>query len=463
VIRRVAVIGIAAGLILCIGPGPLADTSAAGAGTGDPRVLVGLARTDYVSLSFSQEYQLVSSQGKQEIPEGAKVSLQSRRGRVSVVISSGLSVLYNGELSGPVVIEPSAGTGEASFTVSGQGDSNPGFPGTEFRGSAIILEDGGFLVVANLVDLERYLWSVVSSEMPCNWAKEALKAQAVASRTYAVHKGALSDVSDGGNITGPADIKMWANESSQVYRGKLREDPRAVEACNETKGQILTYNGAPAATYFHAASAGMTEASRSVWGGDVPYLVAVEEVPYESPHNQWEVSFDLETLRERLKGAFQGSRIDTIVGCEPGISGRWACVNISSGNIHAQLKASEFRSLLDLKSMWFSVFKRGGGGDTIGQLNPGHEVYIHNGTSVQAVKLKQCTMENPGGSQGAGNGAYVMGPGASGPVTFVFQGRGYGHGVGMSQWGAKAMAEGGAGYKQILMHYYPSTHIETWW
>ena len=245
-IRRVAVIGIAAGLILCIGPGPLADTSAAGAGTGDPRVLVGLARTDYVSLSFSQEYQLVSSQGKQEIPEGAKVSLQSRRGQVSVVISSGLSVLYNGELSGPVVIEPSAGTGELPLQCQARVIPT-GFPRHGIQGSAIILEDGAFWLSPTW-----WIWSGTCGRwFPARCLaigpRKPSSVQAVA-RTYAVHKEFLSDVSDGGNITGPADIKMWANESSQVYRGKLREDPRAVEACNETKGQILTYNGAPAAT-----------------------------------------------------------------------------------------------------------------------------------------------------------------------------------------------------------------------
>ncbi|HHT85755.1 MAG TPA: SpoIID/LytB domain-containing protein [Firmicutes bacterium] len=453
-------IGIAVGLALWISTDLLLYTAVAQAGTGNPKVLVGLARSNSVSLTFSQEYRLVTRQGSQQIPAGGKVSFESRRGNLNVTVSSGSSVLHSKEVASPVTITPSSKPATASFSVSGQGNPNPGFPGQEFRGSAVIIEDQGSLVVANLVDLEQYLWSVVSSEMPCSWAKEALKAQTVASRTYAVYKGALSD---GSNIATAGDIKIWANESNQLYRGKLHEDPRAVEACIETKGQILTYQGKPAATYFHADSAGMTESSRSVWGGDIPYLVAVEEVPHDSPHSQWEVCFDLETLSQKLKGVMQASPIDMIHGCEPGTSGRWLYASISSGNKNANVKATEFRSLLELKSMWFSVFKRGGGRETTGQLNPGHEVYIDNGTSIQAVPLKQCTMRNPGRSQLAVSGAYVIGPGRPGPITFVFQGRGWGHGVGLSQWGAKAMAEQGAGYKQILMHYYPSTDIETWW
>ena len=84
-----------------------------------------------------------------------------------------------------------------------------------------------------------------------------------------------------------------------MYRGKTNEDPRAVEACMETKGQILTYQGMPVAAYFHADSAGMTESVRFVWGGDIPYLAAVEEIPHESHHSQWEVAFDLEILNQK--------------------------------------------------------------------------------------------------------------------------------------------------------------------
>jgi len=198
-------------------------------------------------------------------------------------------------------------------------------------------------------------------------------------------------------------------------------------------------------------------------GRDIPYLAAVEEIPHESHHSQWEVAFDLEILNQKLSGVLPGSRIDMISGCQPGDSGRWFCVDIKAGNRTANVRATQFRYLLELKSTWFSIFRKGGGRDTIGQLNPGHEIYVDNGTSVQPVPLKQCIMLNSGGKRNTLGGAWVIAPGQPGPATFVFQGRGYGHGVGLSQWGAKAMAERGDDYKQILTHYYPLTHIEAWW
>ncbi|HHX10202.1 MAG TPA: SpoIID/LytB domain-containing protein [Firmicutes bacterium] len=459
-IRKIAVIGIAVGLALFLSSEICSPTATAQPGGSETQVLVGLARTDSVRLACSQKYELASAQGNQEIPAHGTVSLECRRGNLRLTVSSAGTVLYDGEVTSPVFITPAHASEAASFAVRDQGNSNPGFPGQEFRGSAVIIEDQGSLVVANLVDLEQYLWSVVSSEMPCNWPKEALKAQAVISRTYAAYKGAISDT---GNVTSADAVKIWASESNQVYRGKTHEDPRAVEACIETKGQILTYQGMPAATYYHADSAGMTESPRFVWGGDIPYLTAVEEVPHESPHSRWEAYFDVETLNQRLKGLLQGSSIQLITGSQPGVSGRWLFLDVATGNKNVNVRASEFRSLLELKSTWFSVFRKGGNLDTTGHLNPGHEIYVENGTSVQAVPLPQCIMLNPGSTQSGAGGAAVIAPAESGAIRFVFQGRGYGHGVGLSQWGAKAMAERGDNYKQILKHYYPLTDIETWW
>ncbi len=465
--RKVVTIGVVVGLTVALGSQfclHMANAQPENAYSGpQPKVLVGLARSAFVSLGFSEKYELVSAQGKHEVPAQSSISLGSGHGKLRLTLSSGTAVLYEGEVSSPVLIAPSCESGTAYFTVLNGGNSNPGLSGQEFRGSALIMEDNGSLVVANLLDVEKYLWSVVSCEVPCGWARDALKAQAVVSRTYAVHKGGLYNDANRSAATTVGDIKLWASEAHQVYRGKAHEDPRAVEACNETRGRILVYEGSPAAAYFHADAAGMTESPRFVWGGDIPYLPGVEEAPHESPHTGWEACFDIETLRGKLEGFLQGSGIDMITGREPGTSGRWFAVNIRSGNKDAILKGSEFRSLLELKSVWFSVFRRGGGRETLGHLNPGHEVYVDNGTGVQAIPLRQCKMLNSGRTHLAVNGAAVIAPGESGAVRFLFQGRGWGHGVGLSQWGAKAMADEGAGFEEILMHYYPATAIEIWW
>lgn len=437
----------------------------------EPEVLVGLARSDSVSLGFSEDYEVLVGSKRLQVPAQGNVSIEAKGGKLIATVSSGSVASYETQAGSPVYITPSSKSDKACFRILKQKNSNNSLIGQEFRGSVLVIEDGGYLVVANLLELEKYLWSVVSCEVPGNWPEDALKAQAVASRTYAVNKVSNEkstpvvfdrDVLQNGGVKA-ADVNIWATEQNQVYRGKGYEHPRVVEACVETKGQVLVYQGRPVEAFFHADAGGMTEDPRFVWGGSIPYLTGVVEVPYVSPCSAWEVCLNAETLSRKLKSYGISGDVDMITGVEPGMSGRWFAVNVGSGNKSVRIKGSEFRPLLNLNSLWFSVFRKGGNLNTVGFLNPGFEVCIDNGIQTQPVCLKRCTILGSKRNSVAAYGAAVIGPEETGSVSFVFRGCGKGHGVGLSQWGAKAMAEEGVDFAEILMHYYPTTSIESWW
>ncbi|MGI6163863.1 MAG: SpoIID/LytB domain-containing protein [Bacillota bacterium] len=435
----------------------------------EPEILVGLTRCSSLSLGVSGDYKVSMPDSHDFQASGQdKVVLEAREGKIVLSASSTAGTAWNAQTLGPVLIAPSSET-DAFFSILAHTNSDANLTGRSYRGSAVVIQEGGSLFVANLLDIEKYLWSVVSCEIPSGWPVEALKAQAVASRTYALYKACppngSTPVSNRALLQtrslASGDIKIWATD--QIYRGKAYEDPRAIESCILTKGQILTYQKLPVGAYFHADAAGMTEDSRFVWGGAIPYLTGVEEVPHSSPYSQWEISFDADTVTHKMAQAGLAGPVDMITGLEPGVSGRWFGVNLSSANGDLRVKGNEFRLIMDLRSLWFSVFRHGGNQETRGCLNPGLPVSVDNGSSIQSVDLGGCTIVGDGAGAIASNGAFVVSPGHDGPLTFLFHGRGWGHGVGMSQWGARAMAGQGADFSQILMYYYPATNIELWW
>ncbi len=435
----------------------------------EPDVLIGITKCSSVSLGVPSNYKVSTPDSDGfEVPGQGKVVLEAREGQIALSASSAIGTVWNGQTSGPVLVAPSS-ENDAFFSILTHANSDANLAGRSYRGSAVVIEEGGSLFVANLLDIEKYLWSVVSCEIPSGWPAEALKAQAVASRAYALYKACppsgSTPVSNRALLQArtlaPGDIKIWATD--QIYKGKAYEDPRAIEACILTKGQILSYQGLPVGAYFHADAAGMTEDCRFVWGGAIPYLTGVEEVPHSSPYSQWEISFDADTLTQKVAQAGLPGTVDMVAGLDPGVSGRWFGVGLSSASGGLRVKGNEFRLIMNLRSLWFSVLRYGGNQETLGCLNPGFPVSVHNGSGIQSVKLRSCTVVGDQAGAVALNGAFAVSPGRDGPVTFLFQGRGWGHGVGMSQWGAKAMADQGAAFSQILMYYYPATNIELWW
>lgn len=282
--------------------------------------------------------------------------------------------------------------------------------GTPYRGNLCIDHRKGKtkLTTVNEVMLEDYLYGVVPNEVSHSWPMEALKAQAVAARTFVLH-----------------DLKKHASEGydvcatthCQVYRGKQKENVRTNQAVDATKGEYLAYKGKAILSLFHASGGGYTENSENVWGKREPYLRGVPDYN-ESP---WEVNVTLDKLSSVLKscgkavGEIREIKLSKLekqpvkVG-DRGISGRVRTMTIEGERGSVQVSGNDMRSMLGLKSTLFDIDKR-------------------------TFKGKESE-------------------------SFTIKGYGFGHGLGMSQWGAKAMAEKKKDYEEILKHYYSQVDIK---
>jgi stage II sporulation protein D len=211
-----------------------------------------------------------------------------------------------------------------------------------YRGSIQVDIYQGKLRAINMVGLEQYLYGVVPSEMPFDWLPEALKAQAVVARSYALAT----------RRTGAFDL--YPDTRSQVYLGIEHEKPSTNAAVAATAGQVVLYEGEVAKTYFFSTSGGRTASAEDVWGEPVPYLVSVPD-PYDtiSPHHNWgPFVFTGAKLAKALKLKGQ-----TVVDLQPELnsSGRIKVLDVVGTKSTVAMPGADVRKLLGLRSTWFSV------------------------------------------------------------------------------------------------------------
>jgi stage II sporulation protein D len=253
----------------------------------------------------------------------------------------------------------------------------------------------GRLDVINVVPLESYVERAVAGEVYADWPMEALKAQAVVARSYVLHacgrrRGAAFDVE--------------SSVLSQRY-AKGRVHRRIREAVGATRGEFLSYDGAPILAAFHTVAGGETAASEEVWGEPLPYLTRVDSPDVESPEYFWSYEIELGELREALEVAGVAPEADNGVRVlERTPSGRVARVEV----LGAVLSGRDLRRILGAQVFRSTLF----------------EVRVHEDR-----------------------------------VRFL--GSGAGHGVGLSQWGARKMADKGSSYDKILEHYFPETQVRS--
>ena len=212
-----------------------------------------------------------------------------------------------------------------------------------YRGS-LRVTGGTSVRVVNVVGLESYLWGVVPSEMPDRWPAEALKAQAIVARTYA-----LSHLQHGG------DFDLYPDTRSQVYGGIAAESPTATDAVDGTAGQVVLYQGEPAETFFFSSSGGRTANVQDVWGGSkpLPYLVSVPD-PYDtlSPYHDWgPMRFGAAQLGKRL-GA-RGTLLD--VRTTAAADGRVLSLTLIGTKGTKTISGSAARAAMGLRSTWFTI------------------------------------------------------------------------------------------------------------
>ncbi len=290
-----------------------------------------------------------------------------------------------------LVIRPAAKAGELSLD------------GRRYRGALELRHKSGGLTAVNIVPVDDYLRSVVPEEMPVDWPAEAIKAQSVAARSFAL-------ASRGRHASEGYDLCTTTH--CQLYTGTAAEKSASNAAIKATRGEVLTYGGKPIEALFHTDSGGMTENSEDVWGSHVPYLRAAKDTPAKTM--PWTKTISRADLERKL--AAKGHDIGKVrsLALSPLAIGRSAKDRTASGRVKtmtvkgtkgtATLSGTTWRSLLGLKSTLFDA------------------------------KL------------------------AKDMVTFT--GYGSGHGLGISQWGAERMAAKGKSYADILHHYYTGITLQ---
>lgn len=259
-----------------------------------------------------------------------------------------------------------------------------------YRGRTLVVATEKGLSAVNWVDMEEYLYSVIGGEMDAQWPQEALKAQAIMARTYALYererqrnRNPIYDLGD--------TPDRW-----QIYKGVSSETPTTYAAVDGTAGQVLTYQNQIILSVFHACSGGHTENVEDVWQSKEPYLRAVQDYDQNISECSWVKTFSPTEISSRISGV---------------------------GNVKDVVPEafSPFQSVKVLKIV----------GDKGTKVLQGEEVRT-------ALRLKSTRFRVTRGADG----------------SFILQGLGYGHALGMSQWGAYNLARRGANHLQILGHYY---------
>ena len=366
------------------------------------RVLLGSRSSDAKVTSTANMVVLNSNNGQ--------VSTISANRGTSVGVRDGKIVVNGKAIDSVVTLKPA--NSDAPFLFEGKG----------YRGGLTLRANNGKMMVINSVPLEDYLYGVVPQEVVPSWPAAALEAQAVAARTYALHtmeenKGKLYDVS--------------TSTDHQVYNGVSGETQATTNAVNKTKGMVMLYNQRPINALFHSDGGGYTEDSVNVWGSDVPYLKGVKDFSTGTSTSNWTVTTSRQALESKLNAASKGVGKLKSIQLTPlgkpgqqtsdrGVSGRIKSATFIGTSGKTTVDGDSLRSILGLKSTLFDFYVN------------------HNPATGTGKAYHNFTGNND---------------------TVYIKGHGWGHGLGMSQWGAAEMAKratpGDTNYYQtILRHYY---------
>ncbi len=275
--------------------------------------------------------------------------------------------------------------------------------GRKFRGDIqLIGKDNLHLQAVNYVDPEDYIKGILYHESSHYWPLEALKAQAVSCRTFALYQ--MRE-----NLA--KDYDVTSDIYSQVYGGKTSERYRTNKAVEETKSEVLVYQGKVFPAYYHATCGGSTEDAALLWNTDIlPLKVVLCGFCRESPHYNWHLVLPQSKIIDELsKAGYNGfKKIKNIEIIEKDLSGRNKTLKLITDKKDIRISAKDFRNII--------------------------------GPNV--IRSTKFNLEIADGDA-------------------VFIGFGWGHGVGLCQWGAYFMAKQGYNYQDILKFYYPGTDIET--
>lgn len=387
-------------------------------------------------------------------------------------LPSGLQIYQNGTplkiTSGPVVVRETVHDSANRVSLDSYTNGGPGASiGKAYRGNMEFRSNGSSVTVVNELPMDEYLYGVVPREMSNSWPLEALKAQAIAARTYTVTNYSKRAVEG---------FNMLDTPSDQAYGGFGYEGANATSAVQETSGKILVYNGQPISAVYHSTSGGHTEDNENVWGTTPVNYLRGKPDSYSTNYGMANWTFTTTTIDDvKNKLEQSGSQIGPISNfqLEKYSSGRVKTIIITDINGNTISKSgSEFGKLFNPKFYTYvnnTSFMSNFFDINTDQVTP-PSYYVLNGRAekVQVPGLSLYGISDDGSIQalnGQGAEFYVLGAAgsssfgkaASGNISFI--GHGWGHGVGMSQWGAYEMAQQGKSYTEILQFYYTGVDI----
>ena len=323
--------------------------------------------------------------------------------------------------------------------------------GKNYRGSfEFYLNSDGKIVVINVIEIDTYLKGVLPSEIYPSWNMEALKAAAVVSRTFALRNATSSSHSSLG-------FDICSTTHCQVYSGTNKENDRTNQAIEETKGLVVKYNGLLAMTPYHSSTGGFTESASSTWGGSpetYPYLTNVFN-PYENYRNvsngKWHTVIRSESLPSYISLSYKNKLAGT--------NYTFDYDKLGNGYIGQMTVYDEYGNSLFLKT---SANVRTFFGSLVKSANFGiANAYIPSNNSSSTVSIISSSgVQN---IQTYNGYSYITSSGTYNAYgieqVYVFDGKGFGHGVGMSQYGSKGLADAGFTYEEIIYLYFPGTNI----
>jgi stage II sporulation protein D len=417
-------------LLLSATPARLTNAGPAAAG-GSSELRVLLLESTGFRVAGDGGARLMDGAGKElvRLPPGGAVALRPSAGRIVV------ETLAEGQPEG--VAQPFA-AGELWLVPLASGASAATFQLQQrrYHGRLLVRPANDQLRAINVIGVETYLPSVVGSEMPASWPLEALRAQAVAARTYSLRQRNPA-----------ADFDLKATVSSQVYKGLEAETASTRQATATTRGLVLMYGNSLINAVFHSSGGGVTENSGDLWSKQLPYLVSVRDFDETSPVSQWKKDLAPEVLAQAFAEIGGVNRIDVISSTA---SGRVRQARVLGPSGVLVLSGAQLRSRLGLRSTLVRFEAA-----PFRFRNPADQGFSMAGDPQPGLPARFST---PFGT--------LLGPPPppefplpQEPIGLVAIGRGFGHGVGMSQWGAFALAQRGERFDQILRHYYRGAEL----
>ncbi len=387
---------------------------------------------------------------------GKAATILSVSNKISLQVDSALSLIFGNETLKPQV---------TTYVPSAYMNISNNF---NYRGAIQLNLVNGYVQPVNVVALENYLYGLVPSEMPASWHTEALKAQAVAARTYAYSAMVSSKHSADG-------YHLCDSTHCQVYKGVNNEYATSNTAVDNTKGIVAYNNNSLIEALFSSSNGGSTANSEDVWANSIPYLRAKAD-PYETNDSSWTRTFsqseltNLVAAKQSNLGSVQSVVIDQKDTFGRATSLTFVCINgtysvkkdairsFFSSTTDGSLRSTNFKITSNISTSNVSVmndidnlavYSNGNMVDYTGGMSivTSNGVFTSSDNSTNVINATG-TITSYGRSEVISNG------------NLVLSGKGYGHGVGMSQFGAKGMADQGFTYDQILSFYFTGIELK---